>query len=139
MRVFKLKLFKMLSNLDILTNDLIQEQELRSAIISGLNATPKTLPNILLWDDAGHELFKQITKSRSYYGPQADREIIQDRVDEICRSLGDDGVLIELGAGYEFSFTSLDRDPQLTTNSGLYHTHLRFWMNSVGASSTRSI
>ena len=89
----------MLSSLDVLIDEQFHERELRSAIISGLNAVPKTLPNILLWDDAGHELFKRSTKSRSYYGPQADREIMKDRVDEICRSLGDDGVLIEVGAG----------------------------------------
>lgn len=89
----------MLSSLVVLTDEQIQERQLRSAIISGLNAVPKTLPDILLWDDAGHELFREVTKSQSYCGPQADRDIMNDKVDEVCRSLGDDGVLIELGAG----------------------------------------
>jgi uncharacterized SAM-dependent methyltransferase len=89
----------MLFSFDNLVDEQNQEQRLRSDIVSGLNDVPKTLPNILLWDDAGHELFKQITQSPSYYGPQADREIMKDKVDEICRSLEDDGVLIELGAG----------------------------------------
>lgn len=89
----------MFSNIDILTDRQIQEQQLRSAIVSRLNVVPKTLPDILLWDDAGHDLFEQITNSRSYYGAQADREIMKDKIDEICQSLEDDAVLIELGAG----------------------------------------
>ncbi|KAI1749317.1 hypothetical protein F4782DRAFT_312456 [Xylaria castorea] len=93
------KISKMSSGLNILIITQNQEQLLRSSIVDGLNTVPETLPTVLLWDDAGHELFKQLTKSKSYHGPQADYEIMRDRVDEICEYLGDDGVLVELGAG----------------------------------------
>ncbi|PSN61239.1 hypothetical protein BS50DRAFT_681043 [Corynespora cassiicola Philippines] len=86
-------------SVDILSEEQFQEQQLRSAIFAGLNSVPKTLPSILLWDDAGHDLFKQITKSPSYCGPQADHDIMKDKIDKICQFLGNDGVLIELGAG----------------------------------------
>ncbi|KAK8071385.1 hypothetical protein PG997_011588 [Apiospora hydei] len=76
-----------------------QERLLRSLVVDGLNAEPKILPSVLLWDDAGHELFRKITKSQFYCGPQADSEIMKGRLREIREYLGDDGVLVELGAG----------------------------------------
>ncbi|KAH9909497.1 hypothetical protein F4778DRAFT_788852 [Xylariomycetidae sp. FL2044] len=77
-----------------------QEENLRSSVIDGLTAVlPKTLPHVLLWDDVGHELFQKITNAEYYHGPEADREIMRARVDEICELLGDDGVLVELAAG----------------------------------------
>ncbi|KAK8140404.1 FAD dependent oxidoreductase [Apiospora sp. TS-2023a] len=76
-----------------------QERLLRSLVVDGLTAEPKTLPSVLLWDDSGHELFREITKSQFYCGPQADSEIVNGRLREICDYLGDDGVLVELGAG----------------------------------------
>lgn len=76
-----------------------QRDGLRKRISEGLISTPKTLPNILLWDERGHQLFEAITKSEDYYGTNADKEILVENLQSLCDMIADDGILIELGSG----------------------------------------
>jgi uncharacterized SAM-dependent methyltransferase len=86
-------------------------EDLYRAIKSGLTATPKQLPSLLLWDADGHKLFERITKSTSYYGTRADQDIMVEHMDQLCDMLGEDGILLELGSGYVV-------DPILCHSSG---------------------
>lgn len=91
--------------MEISITDIQQTQvaaTLLAGIEQGLTSSPKTLPSLLLWDEKGHELFKKITESQSYYGTGADGDIAVQHMDQLCDLVGTKGILIELGSGYSF-------------------------------------
>lgn len=91
-------------NSEITIEDICSEKtstDLVVAIKEGLLSTPKQLPSLLLWDTSGHQFFQKITESPSYYGTRADREIMVSNMSRLCDMLGNDGILLELGSGYE--------------------------------------
>ncbi|HWW23300.1 MAG TPA: L-histidine N(alpha)-methyltransferase [Edaphobacter sp.] len=73
----------------------------------GLSASPKTLSPWLFYDEAGSDLFEQITELPEYYLTRTERSIFADHADEIIAQAslpsGNDPApiltLIELGAG----------------------------------------
>lgn len=71
---------------------------LRSDVLTGLTATPKTLPPKWFYDARGSELFEQITTLPEYYPTRAEREILTDRANEIAALTGAH-TLVELGSG----------------------------------------
>jgi L-histidine Nalpha-methyltransferase len=71
---------------------------LRSDVLTGLTATPKTLPPKWFYDARGSELFEQITRLPEYYPTRAEREVLADRADEIAALTGAH-TLVELGSG----------------------------------------
>jgi L-histidine Nalpha-methyltransferase len=71
---------------------------LRSDVLTGLTATPKTLPPKWFYDARGSELFERITELPEYYPTRAEREILADRADEIAALTGTH-TLVELGSG----------------------------------------
>ncbi len=79
--------------------------ELTSAIaceaMQGLTAEPKTLTPWLFYDEAGSQLFEQITLLPEYYLTRTERGIFTAHADEILETAaaGRDLTLIELGAG----------------------------------------
>jgi L-histidine N-alpha-methyltransferase len=84
-----------------LTVHLTQEdvaRGLRSDVLTGLTATPKTLPPKWFYDARGSELFERITRLPEYYPTRAEREILGDRADEIAALTGAH-TLVELGSG----------------------------------------
>lgn len=68
-------------------------------VLSGLTASPKTLPPRLFYDDAGSRLFEQITGLPEYYLTRTERGILEKYAGEIVRTAGTPLTLIELGAG----------------------------------------
>ena len=74
---------------------------------TGLSATPKTLSPWLFYDEAGSDLFEQITELPEYYPTRVERSIFASHAPEILReaaatSNGNPApmlTLIELGAG----------------------------------------
>ena len=74
---------------------------------AGLAATPKTLSPWLFYDEAGSQLFEQITELPEYYLTRTERSIFVAHAEEILReAASNDGphpagklTLIELGAG----------------------------------------
>jgi L-histidine N-alpha-methyltransferase len=68
-------------------------------VLSGLIATPKTLPPRLFYDDAGSRLFEQITGLPEYYLTRTERIILEANAGDIIRAAGTPLTLIELGAG----------------------------------------
>ena len=68
-------------------------------VLSGLTATPKTLPPRLFYDAAGSRIFEQITGLPEYYLTRTERGILEQHAMEMIRSAGTPLTLIELGAG----------------------------------------
>lgn len=71
---------------------------LRSDVLAGLTAQPKTLPPKWFYDARGSELFEQITALDEYYPTRAEREILATYAPEIAETTGARS-LVELGSG----------------------------------------
>ncbi|MFJ1589151.1 L-histidine N(alpha)-methyltransferase [Kitasatospora albolonga] len=71
---------------------------LRADVLSGLTRHPKTLPPKWFYDARGSELFEEITRLPEYYPTRAEREILEERAEEIAAASGARTV-IELGSG----------------------------------------
>jgi L-histidine N-alpha-methyltransferase len=71
---------------------------LRSDVLAGLTADPKTLPPKWFYDARGSELFEQITALPEYYPTRAEREILATYAPEIATTTGARS-LVELGSG----------------------------------------
>jgi len=69
------------------------------AVREGLRATPKRLPCWLFYDEAGSELFEQITELPEYYLTRTERMIFESHAAEILFAAGPSLTLAELGAG----------------------------------------
>jgi L-histidine Nalpha-methyltransferase len=67
-------------------------------VLTGLTATPKTLPPKWFYDARGSELFEAITRLPEYYPTRAEAEVLADRADEIA-ALSGAHTLVELGSG----------------------------------------
>ena len=71
---------------------------LRSDVLAGLTATPKTLPPKYFYDERGSDLFDEITRLPEYYLTRAETEILLRQAAEIAE-LSRCESLIELGSG----------------------------------------
>lgn len=69
------------------------------AVRQGLTSHPKRLPCQYFYDREGSRLFEAICEVPEYYLPQAERESLWDRADEIVRRCPKGAALIELGSG----------------------------------------
>ena len=79
-----------------------REEDAREALAAdvraGLTATPKTLPPKWLYDDAGSDLFEQITRLEEYYPTRREREILVAHAADIAAATRA-STLVELGSG----------------------------------------
>ena len=82
----------MLSSVDVVS-------PVAAAAREGLLGTTKTLPPWLFYDEAGSELFEQITELPEYYLTRTERGILQARSREILEAVGGPVTVVELGAG----------------------------------------
>jgi L-histidine N-alpha-methyltransferase len=71
---------------------------LRADALTGLTATPKTLPPRWFYDARGSELFDRITRLPEYYPTRTERAVLTAHAGEIAEAAGAD-VLVELGSG----------------------------------------
>ena len=66
----------------------------------GLSAPPRSIPCRFLYDEAGSKLFEEICDLPEYYLTRAEREILQDRADEIAQAFESGPItLAEFGSG----------------------------------------
>ncbi|GAA5066911.1 L-histidine N-alpha-methyltransferase [Thermocatellispora tengchongensis] len=81
---------------------LIDDDYLRKAlehdVRAGLTASPKWLPPKWFYDEAGSELFSQITRLPEYYPTRRELAILRERAGAIAARSGAD-TLVELGSG----------------------------------------
>ncbi|MDP9039143.1 MAG: L-histidine N(alpha)-methyltransferase [Acidobacteriota bacterium] len=69
------------------------------AVRHGLTSSPKTLPPWLFYDDAGSELFEQITRLPEYYLTRTERALFAAHAAEIVAAIPGPLSVVELGAG----------------------------------------
>ena len=70
-----------------------------AAVLEGLTQTPKTLPPWLFYDEAGSQLFEQITELPEYYLTRTERDIFARNAVEILLQNLASKTFVELGAG----------------------------------------
>ncbi len=70
-----------------------------SDVLAGLAAPQKTLPCQYFYDEAGSNLFEQITELPEYYPTRTEIGILTRHADAIAAALGAQTLLVEYGAG----------------------------------------
>jgi L-histidine N-alpha-methyltransferase len=71
---------------------------LEEDVRAGLAGTPKTIPPVWFYDEAGSRLFEAITRTPEYYPTRAERELLTAHAGAIATHARAD-TLVELGAG----------------------------------------
>ncbi|KAF3906342.1 hypothetical protein ABW20_dc0103915 [Dactylellina cionopaga] len=77
------------------------EFQLNEDIINGIRGGfgEKTLPTMLLYNEAGLKIFEEITYTDDYYLTNAEIEVLTNNATEIAARVPDGAVLVELGSG----------------------------------------
>jgi len=68
-------------------------------VISGLIARPKRLPPKYFYDEAGAQLFEEITALPEYYPTRCELAILRERAADIARFFPEGSALVEFGSG----------------------------------------
>ena len=71
----------------------------RSDVLLGLSQAQKAVPARWFYDDAGSQLFEDITQLPEYYPTRAETEILRDRSAEIADLVGLGRAVVEFGSG----------------------------------------
>ena len=75
------------------------DRAFREDILAGLSHRPKATPARWLYDDAGSQLFEDITRVPEYYPTRAETEILRDNAAEFARLIGPGMAVVEFGSG----------------------------------------
>ncbi len=75
------------------------DRAFRVDVLAGLSQAQKAVPARWLYDDAGSQLFEDITQVPEYYPTRAETEILRDRCDELGRAIGPGRAVVEFGSG----------------------------------------
>jgi L-histidine Nalpha-methyltransferase len=75
------------------------DRAFRADVLEGLRASRKAIPARWLYDDAGSQLFEDITRVPEYYPTRAETEILTERAGEIAAAVGPDRAVVEFGSG----------------------------------------
>jgi len=68
-------------------------------VLEGLRAPQKALPARWLYDDAGSQLYEDITQVPEYYPARAETEILKSRGAEFAQAIGSGRAVVEFGSG----------------------------------------
>jgi dimethylhistidine N-methyltransferase len=71
----------------------------RGDVLAGLAAAQKAIPARWFYDDAGSQLFEDITRLPEYYPTRAETAILRGRSDEIADLIGPGRAVVEFGSG----------------------------------------
>lgn len=71
----------------------------RKDVLSGLSQPQKAVPARWLYDDAGSQLFEDITGLEEYYPTRAETEILRAEGDTFRRMIGEGRAVVEFGSG----------------------------------------
>lgn len=74
-------------------------EEFREDVLAGLAQPQKTVPARWFYDDAGSDLFDQITRLPEYYLTRTETRILAERCGEIAGAVGKGAAVVEFGAG----------------------------------------
>jgi uncharacterized SAM-dependent methyltransferase len=76
--------------------------ELKQLILEGLqpkDGEEKTLPTLLLYDNAGLKLFERITYLDEYYLTGDEIDVLENHASQIAERIPDSSMVVELGSG----------------------------------------
>jgi len=71
----------------------------RADVLEGLSQRQKAVPARWFYDDAGSQLFEEITRLPEYYPTRAETEILERRGGEFAQLIGPGRAVIEFGSG----------------------------------------
>ena len=71
----------------------------RDDVLAGLRQRQKAVPARWLYDDAGSQLFEEITRLPEYYPTRAETEILTAQATEFARLIGKGRAVVEFGSG----------------------------------------
>lgn len=71
----------------------------RADVLAGLSEPQKAIPARWFYDDAGSQLFEDITQLPEYYPTRAETEILSTRSAEIAALIGEGRAVVEFGSG----------------------------------------
>ncbi|MEL6529340.1 MAG: L-histidine N(alpha)-methyltransferase [Pseudomonadota bacterium] len=71
----------------------------RADVLDGLLQEQKAIPARWLYDDAGSQLFEDITQLPEYYPTRAETDILQSRGTEFAAMIGEGRAVVEFGSG----------------------------------------
>ncbi|MDY7097759.1 MAG: L-histidine N(alpha)-methyltransferase [Pseudomonadota bacterium] len=71
----------------------------RADVLDGLSQPQKAVPARWLYDDAGSQLFEDITQLPEYYPTRAETEILEARGRDFVKRIGEDRAVVEFGSG----------------------------------------
>ena len=71
----------------------------RADVLEGLSQAQKAIPARWLYDDAGSQLFEDITQVPEYYPTRAETEILKARGSEFAQMIGKGRAVVEFGSG----------------------------------------
>lgn len=71
----------------------------RADVLEGLSQKQKAIPARWLYDDAGSQLFEDITQLPEYYPTRAETQILSDYGDDFAGMIGSGRVVVEFGSG----------------------------------------
>jgi L-histidine Nalpha-methyltransferase len=84
--------------IDVLVTPADRHAALGQDVRTGLSASPKFLPPVWFYDEAGSLLFDEITRLPEYYLTRAESSILTGHAVEVARITGAD-TLVEIGSG----------------------------------------
>lgn len=71
----------------------------RADVLAGLTQEPKAVPARWLYDDAGSQLFEDITQLEEYYPTRAETEILTNRAGAFAEMIRPGSAVVEFGSG----------------------------------------
>ncbi|MCV6597070.1 MAG: L-histidine N(alpha)-methyltransferase [Mangrovicoccus sp.] len=77
----------------------VKNQDLLRAALAGLSQPQKQLESKWFYDQAGSELFEEITRLPEYYPTRTELGILSQRAGDLAQWVPDGAALLELGAG----------------------------------------
>lgn len=75
------------------------DRAFREDVLAGLRQRQKAIPARWLYDDAGSQLFEDITELEEYYPTRAETEILEGRGTEFAELIGTGRAVVEFGSG----------------------------------------
>ena len=74
------------------------DRAFREDVLKGLRQRQKAIPARWLYDDAGSQLFEDITNLEEYYPTRAETEILEARGAEFAEHIGKGRAVVEFGS-----------------------------------------
>ena len=75
------------------------DRAFRTDVLAGLHQAQKAVPARWFYDDAGSQLFEDITRLEEYYPTRAETEILEARGRDFAVSVGPGRAVVEFGSG----------------------------------------